>query len=322
MENSNSLSQIPFAGDLWGMKKSFLYQFIAFWSLLWTVAACSVLHKTQIETVSQLCERVDTLSQFPDQVLETLSDSRRERSLYFTATLITPELRVQQLNEVVDFQIKEEKAVQKFLAYSDVLESYFRNLKSLCSPTRYEQYGVQLRGLGRQTDSLIHHYNALGMGMTIPEGYAKWSGKLLGQSAEAIARRKQGEVVRDYVQMADTLVGIYCDTLAHLLAGAPMRSWIEHEKAELAAEYEMYLQLCEPLAGRGREEDRSYLEMRRRLKDCETILRKGKSALQSLKKAHHKLALSLNRRSEIDQVYPEILEFNKLVHEIDFSLSD
>ncbi len=296
------------------MKKSFFYQLTALGGLVWMAVACSVLHKTQIETVGQLCERVDTLSQFPAQVLETLSDSRRERSLYFTATLISPDLRVRQLNDVVDFQIQEEKAFRKFLAYSDVLESYFRNLKSLCAPTRYEQYGVQLRGIGRQLDSLIHHYNSLGVGLVVPEGYAKWSGKLLGQGAEALVRRKQAVLVRDYVQMADTLVGMYCDTLAKLLTGEPMKAWVEHEKQELAAEYTMYLQLCDSLSGR--EEDRFYLEMRRRLKDCETVLRKGKSALQSLKKAHHKLALSLNKRSEIDQVYPEILEFNKLVHEI------
>ncbi len=307
------LSQTASDYDSRGMKNRFFYPLVAWLALLFAIS-CSVLHKTQIESVGQLCERVDTLSRFPEKVLEILSESRRERSLYFTATLHSPDLRVNELNGIADFQIREEKAVQKYLAYSEVLERYFRNLKSLCAPTRYEQFGVELRGLGRQVDSLIHHYNRLGMGMELPEGYAKLSGKLLGQGAETYVRRKQAVSVRDYVQMADTLVGMYCDTLARLLSSDPMKAWVEHEKAELADEYATYLQLCSPKSGR--EEDRAYLKLRRKLLDAEALLRKGKTALTSLKKAHHKLALSLNQRSEIDQVYTEIVEFNAHVSDL------
>ena len=299
------------------MKTTSSLRIVIFYGLclaLTLTASCSVLHPTQLTAVESVCERVDTLSFLPQRVLQMIANNRQERNLYFTATLITPQLRVAQLNDMVDFQIKEEKMIKRYLSYSDVLRSYFLALKRLCAPTRYEQYGVELRGVGRSLDSLIHYYNELEGEQVLPEGYAKLSGKVLGFGAEAYVRRKQAVYVRDYVQLADTLVGMYCDSLAVMIAGPRLKEWIEHEKVELATEYALYLQLCTPLSGR--EEDRFYLEKRRQLKDCETLLRKGKTALTSLKKAHHKLALSLKKRCAIDQIYPEILEFNKLIHQL------
>lgn len=278
------------------------------------MCSCAVLHSSQIQMAEELCDRVDTLHVIPEQVLETLAASRLERGLYFTATLVTEEFRIQQLNELVDFRIEEEKLIRKTLACSDVLGSYFRSLKSLCSPVRYQQFGAEMRGIGRNLDSLIHYYNELGIGIQLPEGYAKTTGKAVGLGTETWVRHKQARYVKDYVQMADTLIGIYCDSLAVLLSGPQIKSLFEHEKIQLEDEYRMYLMLCQPLSGR--EEDRSYLEMRRQLLDAQALLRKVKSALTSLKKAHHKLALSLNQRSEIDQVYPEILEFNAILSQL------
>ena len=177
------------------MKTTSSLRIVIFYGLclaLTLTVSCSVLHPTQLTAVESLCERVDTLSFLPQRVLQMIANNRQERNLYFTATLITPQLRVAQLNDMVDSQIKEEKMIKRYLSYSDVLRSYFLALKRLCVPTRYEQYGVELRGVGRSLDSLIHYYNELE-----GEGYIYWGDMRITVDAEVSSDGDYLEIVLD-----------------------------------------------------------------------------------------------------------------------------
>lgn len=278
-----------------------------------SLTSCSVLTRSQVEAAAGLSERADTLALAPEAALQLLSGVRTERGLYFTAGLTSAEVRVGELERMYAFRTGEEALIRKASVYGNVLASYMRALKSLTSPARYEQFGTELRGLGRNTDSLIRYYNRLEIGAELPENYAREAGRLLGLGAETWVRHRQAALLRDFVRQSDSLMSVCCDSLAAVLDRGELETMIRHEREALSAEYRHFTaRRLSAGTPPGRDEDRAYLELLRTLDRCESLRIRSRSALRSLQRAHRKLAGSLDRRAEIDQVYEEILEFNDI----------
>lgn len=292
--------------------------------LLLGAASCAVLTESQIKCVNSLTTKSDTVTHAPERIFEALAEVRRERGLYFAASLTSSEARYVEMNGLAAGAVEDAKSVKKSTLYADVLDSYLRALRSISSPARYEAYGTRLRGLGIKSDSLIAALNATGWitdiqgeVYDIPTGYAKLAGRAAGYLTENYERLRQARFVRSFVTEGDTLVAATCDALVDLLRGKELSSLYSNELEGLNSNYQAYLRRVEA-AGviPDISNDRNYVRLRGTLETARTTTERCIGALKSLKRAHHKLVGELDKRRDITYFNAETIELNSYCAEL------
>ena len=282
------------------------------------VTGCAVLTESQLKAVNALSTKSDTVATAPEHIFKCLAEVREERGLFYAESLTSAQAKFREMNGLAEGSIADEKVVEKASLYADVLDSYLRALRQLSSETRYTQYGTRLRGLGSKSDSLIVALNKTewikddsGEVYSIPEGYAKMTGKIAGYLTEEYMRRRQAQFVKEIVTEADTLVGKCCDGLSELLTKKECRELYENEAEGLKENYLAYLQRMEAKgAAPSIEEDRNYLTLCKKMNAAKTTSEKCSNALKSLKRAHHKLVGTLAERKDLKEHVAEFEELN------------
>jgi len=135
----------------------------------------------------------------------------------------------------------------------------------------------------------------------------------MGYMGENYARSRQAKVVREFVTEGDTLVAACIDGIIELLKKGELEELIQNESEGLKNNYEAYLHRLE-LSGEIPDisNDRRYIELIKRLEKTKNVRSRCITALQSLKRAHGKLAKELEKRQKADYIFEELLELNTL----------
>ncbi|HIZ85500.1 MAG TPA: hypothetical protein IAC04_03320 [Candidatus Coprenecus stercoravium] len=284
--------------------------------LLAAVSSCATISRAQLEAVSELTFRSDTVSRSPVVLFGELADIRLERGLFYAASLSSGTSRFDELTALAEASMDDEVLVRKAGEYVDVFNSYVRALHSISSERRWKNIGTQMRGVGIRIDSVLYRYNRLDLlPDEVPLGYAKMTGRVLGYVAEEIIRAYQKEAVKNIVIMADTLVSASCDSLMNILRSKEMNALIEHEKQSLRDNYSAYLNAME---AEGRcvpsEYDRRYVELVRKADGLSDVRNRCVSALRSLKNAHASLAESFaaGEKEVTMEQYEDLVRLNRL----------
>lgn len=301
------------------MKRCPLSRIVIFISLFSiTVSGCSVLTKSQIERVSALSVSSDTLAIAPSVILKELSNIRVQRGLYYATSLSSVSLKIKELDNIAEYSVKEEKLFNSVDAYVSILNSYLRALKSISADVRWRSIGTELRGIGRNIDSLIIKYNQSGWSEKLPVGFAKVSGRASAEAGEWIMRNRQAKLVRDYVMSGDSLVKICTSELVEILKKGGVNELIEHESESLKLNYLSYVTSLE---NRGVYLDissaREYITLSVKIENIKKTRDKAISGLQSLKRSHSALIpLLKKRRTEGTLILDEIIELNAIALEV------
>ena len=259
---------------------------------LCAAAGCSPLSKAQIEAVSELSFRSDTISRSPVVLFGEMSGLRLERGLFYAASLSSGQARYEEVTALAETSMDDESLVRKASGYVDAFNSYVRALRSVSSEARWKGLGTEIRGVGTRVDSVLYRYNRLDTGYEdIPTGYARMAGRVLAYVAEEVMQAVQGRAVRNIVVTGDTLVTASCDSLMAILRSDEMNELIRHERESLRDNYAAYLAALE-LRGEPVpfESDRLYVELLRRADELSSVRNSCVSALRSFKNAHAKLA--------------------------------
>lgn len=275
--------------------------------------SCAVLTDSQLKMVNDLAVTSDSLSSAPALLFENLAKVRSERGLYYAASLSSAEARSKEINSLAVAAVSDDKNALKAGVYVDVLESYLRALRSISDRARWKSVGTEFRGLGNNIDSALTRLNSLPwLEEDIHGEVAKLAGQYAGFFAENIMRMHQAKVVKEFVLCSDTLVAGCCDALIEVLKSPSMTLLLDNEKTGLKNNFDAYLYRLEALGTLPDISiDRSYIETYRRLMATSQIRSQCVSSLRSLKKAHHKLLTELQKRHNIDYIYPELFELNK-----------
>ncbi len=280
-------------------------------------SSCAVLTQSQVDLVNKLSVSSDSVAIAPSQVFENLVEIRKERGLYFAASLSSADARFAELNAIAGSTIDDTQITEKVDVYVNVLNSYLRALRSISNDARWENTGREIRGVGRNIDSLFFAYNKLYPDDPIETGTAKQIGESASYIVEELTKRRQAVIVKEFVSRGDTLVSACCDELIALLKKNEIDELILNEDLGLEANFKAYLNAQElngtfPVI----ENDRQYLVLKQEIYDTKKIREKCISSLRSLKKAHSKLLDELQERKRIDQIYEEILELNQQALEL------
>lgn len=279
-------------------------RFLTFTILIICISSCAILTEKQVGSISRMAVYSDSLASAPSVIFSKLADVRKERGFFYVATLSSSEKRVEELDAIYYANLADKKLSKKADASISVLESYLRSIKSLSSPTRWEGAGVEIRGLGRNLDSLVIKYNELGWNEEVSEGDIKEISYSVSYLAEQYLKLRQAEVLRNYLPIGDTLIELCTDQLVEVLKDESLVQLIDNEKIGLREDYLSYVELA------NNNDDRRYLQLLAEIDNIEQIRLKSIRSLQSLKRAHHKIVEQLDRPQEFDVVFDELLELN------------
>ena len=277
-------------------------------------SSCAVLTTSQVQMVNKLTVASDSVAVAPKVIFDELATVRLERGLFYAASLTSAAAREKEINALATAAIADSQLVKRADVYVNVLNSYLRALRSISSDVRWTQYGTEWRGIGRNIDSLIIRMNQTDLLDTeITVGWAKLSGQYMGYINERFVRNRQAKTVKSFVVEGDTLVAACVDGLIELLRKEELNELIENESEGLKNNYNAYLYRLEasgeiPDIGY----DRKYIDLTKRVEKARYTRSRCVTALQSLKRAHNKLAAELVKRQKIDFLFDELLELNTL----------
>ena len=271
------------------------------------VSGCATMNKAQLERINTLAFSCDSISATPTAIFSNLSEIRHERSLMYVASLTDTDNRIKELNAIAAFEQKEEKSAAKAVLYSKVLDSYVKALQSLSSPTRWRQSGVELRSLGRNTDSLITAYNALGWGEPIEFDHSVQVAKTGGYITENIYKRRQYKLVKEVVESCDTIVSSCCNARIAILKDDNIKTLIDNEESGLETDYKSYLNAMS-LAGKIPDQlyDRKYLALKAKITETKHIKTKCINNLHTFRKAHNRVLQEMQKKATYSEFYDDI----------------
>lgn len=285
---------------------------IAGWVLmLILMASCSTLSKSQLKRINSFASAQDSIGTGPRAFFSILADVRQERGLIYAASLTDTETHIHELNAMAKAAVREGQASAKANICFDILSSYARALKSLSADTRWKQYGTELRGIGRNMDSLVIAYNKLDWGTIYEPGLGKELGKTGGYLTEQYMKRRQRKLVMDMLTVGDTIVTACCDALIASLKSDQFTELIDNEEQGLESDYRAYLNSM-----RAQDRfpemavDRTYLCQKAQIETARSLRRQSITMLQSLRKAHKALINEMDKSRSYSEISDDLFELN------------
>ena len=288
---------------------------IAMWCtmlfMLIYMSGCASMTKAQLKRINSLAVVSDSLVTGPGSVLRLLDEVRMDRGLIYAASLQGTDNRIMELNGLADATALETRLAQKSDVCFSILESYIRALRSLSSETRWRQNGTELRGIGRNMDSLAIAYNKLDWGTLYEPGIAKQIGKTSGYLAQQYGKRHQRKAVQAMVEHGNKLVDDCVQSLVAGLKSDEFKSLIENERTGLESNYRAYLSAAS-LTGTvpNTDFDRLYVESRLKIDKAESMRRQCITTLQSFNRAHSALMKEMRNRRTYAEFSDALFELN------------
>ena len=291
---------------------------IALWcTMLFIVvymSGCSSMTKAQLKRVNSLAVVSDSAITGPGSVLRILDQVRLDRGLMYAASLQGADTRIRELNGLADATAQMSRLADKSDVCIDILSSYVRALRSVSSETRWKQNGTELRGIGRNLDSLAIAYNKLDWGTLYEPGIAKQIGRTSGYLAEQYGKRHQRKTVQGMLTHGDKLVDECVQTMVSVLKSDEFKSLIDNERQGLENNYRAYLNAAS-LNGitPDADFDRLYIESRLRVDLAEQTRRRCITMLQSFGRAHSALVKEMRNRRTYSEFMDELFELNRQI---------
>lgn len=289
---------------------------IALWCnvllILFCMSGCAAMSKAQLKRVNALAVASDSAMCGPGSVMQILDEVRMERGLIYAASLQGADTRIQELNGLADAVSSQSRLADNANLCVSILESYIRALRSVSSQDRWKLNGTELRGIGRNMDSLAIAYNQLDWGTLYEPGIAKQIGHTSGYLAEQYGKRRQRYVVKRILQHGDTLVDECVKSLVETLKSTEFRSLIDNERTGLESNYRAYLNSTSLTGSTPLPQfDRIYVENRLKIEQAETLRRRCISMLQSFSRAHSALLKEMDTSPTFTEFTNELYQLNQ-----------
>ncbi len=271
------------------------------------LSSCAALSETHRKAVGAFVGRADTLALSPSVVVSELAQIRRHRGVIYSSTLSSHELRMEELELLINDQTESETLGRAADLSARLLRTYAGALNYLAHTNRYEPFGVVSRSIGRKMDGFAADYNALEWGRPLPAGYGVLAGKLIGAARMRWLRFRQARALRAVVEHGDTLVSLMTANLITSLNSKEFTEMIDYEESALRTAYLTRLRFNTlhngPLLTPA--DDLDYLSLRDSLERVKALRRRTVSALRSLRNAHGKLVVALQKPRKFMEVWAE-----------------
>lgn len=275
-------------------------------------ASCASLSKTQIKRINSLAFASDSISTTPATIFESLDEINHERSLIYVASLTGVENRIQELNNISKYENRPGNIAESSLTYCRILNSYIKAIQSLSNEQRWRRSGVELRAIGRKSDSLIIAYNQLGIGNPIEFTMSKQIGRTSGYLSEQYYKRRQYRLLKDILIVGDTIVRRCCESLIQTLKSDNLIWLIENEERGVESDFRSYLYAMQVRDETPNSEyDRLYLELKEKIHNTKRAKTRSINALHAFSRAHSKLVQEIQKGGDLRSIEEDIIELSE-----------
>ena len=289
------------------MMKTFTFYF-AVLALLPFFVSCAVLSDGQQKNIKKLAVLGSDAAKAPSVMVVKLSEVRLDRGLFYSSTLSSSDVHIAELKALSSAKSEDLKIAKKFDAGIGFLNSYLYALRSLASDGRWEDYGVELRSIGRSLNSSLEKINDLEwFDVELPSDVVKIVSYSAASLSESFMKRRQMLFLRDFIVRGDTLVGVCVDSMVAVLKSEGFRELVENERAGLDNNYKLFLDML-PDGNVSFYYDREFVSNLQKIDDVESLRRGCITSLNAFKRAHSRVASEVLKRKDGDDIYQELID--------------
>jgi hypothetical protein len=279
--------------------KKILYIF----GVIWLLAGCATLTKTQIENVNQFAETTKNFSEYPSKIMEGMADIRFKRGVYYANSLSDPKIHIGELNNVYAQKKFDNKVAEKVDVTFKIIDKYAQSLALLSSDKYEKDLAEKAKAFGVNIDTLISLNNSIDGTTKVPVGIGDAVGQLIVMGGKQFTRVRQAKEIKKFVAMADTLIEAMTNNILDYLESKNINELILNEEKEITRNYLSYLQQT-PRATI--QDELGYMELKAEVDEVRELQEQSIKATKKLRKAHAKLLENIREKKKLKNIIVEL----------------
>lgn len=282
--------------------------------ILW-MTGCSVLTRSQLESVKAYAVATKEYSQYPGLLIKDFAEAQNSIFLLSSPIITDPELAAERV--LAHHKSKTailEEAERLDLSF-DILKEYAKNLEILATPDYFEKTEKNIENAGTHLDRLIENYNSK-FDKTIPGGI----GSLVYQAMVMVGKRyldkKRGDILKEYISKGDPLIKEISEISKGFLEEKVREEWLKDIDQELKSAHSAirkqilmdtlnYPSNSFPIIHLDTQVATLYDDLHRLMKLNQSLL----TSIEELYLAHHSLHLHIQQKKKLTSILEEVALF-------------
>ena len=280
---------------------------------------CATLSSSKREYIQQFGLSTRNLPEYSLKLTDGLSNIRSKRGVYFANTLSTPNLHLNELDNIYNQQKIDEVNSTLFQNSFAMLSLYSTMLLKLSSNSYNEDLYDNIKELEYGLENLITINNQL-TSSNIPTGFINIAAKISFLSGKYYIGHNQNEEIKRLVTSSDSLITDISNNIVFHLKSDNLNSIIENEHMMLSRNYLSYIQQNKQTSVYS---DLDYILLKNNLDKIKALKEKLITSVTNLKLAHNIMAVEVNKKNttldninQIKELLISMSEINQIAKQI------
>lgn len=290
--------------------------------LLPLLSGCSVLTKSQLDSIQVYSLATQEYSQYPAQLINDFVEVQNSIFLLTSPLIFDPERAAARIfahqndqNEIL------EEAERLDLSFT-ILKEYVKNLEVLSTPDYFEKFNSNIKNTGTNLDLLVGRYNSQ-FDKELPEGIGSLVYQSLVMVGQKSLARQRGNILKDYILKGDPLIKEITQVTKEFLERKVSGEWLKQIDLELKSAHTAvrrqivmdtlnYPSNAFQIIQLDTQVDQLYKDSYQLKKLNESLL----IAIDELYPAHHAITVDVQQKKKLTALLTEITSFVAEVHGI------
>ncbi len=287
--------------------------------LVGLIQGCATLSSSKREYIQQFGLSTRNLPEYSLKLTDGLSNIRSKRGVYFANTLSTPNLHLNELDNIYNQQKIDEVNSTLFQNSFAMLSLYSTMLLKLSSNSYNEDLYDNIKELEYGLENLITINNQL-TSSNIPTGFINIAAKISFLSGKYYIGHNQNEEIKRLVTSSDSLITNISNNIVFHLKSDNLNSIIENEHMMLSRNYLSYIQQNKQTSVYS---DLDYILLKNNLDKIKALKENLIISVTNLKLAHNIMAVEVNKKNttldninQIKELLISMSEINQIAKQI------
>ena len=304
------------------IQKSKGKRFLLILFLFSILTGCSVLTKSQIDSIHVYSLATQEYSQYPAQLIKDFVEVQNNIFLLTSPLIFNPERAADRIfsHQMDQSEILEE-AERLDLSFT-ILKEYAKNLEILSTPGYFEKFNTNIKNTGTNLDLLVDRYNTQ-FDKKLPEGVGSLVYRSLVLVGKESIARQRGNILKNYILKGDPIIKEITEVTKEFLEGKVSEVWLKQIDLELKSAHTAvrrqivvdtlnYPSSAFHIIQLDTRVDQLYKNIYQLKKLNESLL----ISLDELYPAHHAITIDVRQKKKLTTILTEITLFVAEVHDI------
>lgn len=200
------------------------------------VSSCSVLTKSQLESIKIYAVATQEYAQFPGLLIQDYVEIQSNIFLITSPLISHPDRAASRLLSHHHDKTAILGEAEKLDLSFDILKEYAKSLEILSNPDYFEKVNHNLKNTGNNLDHLIESYNSK-FDRTIPGGLGSLVYQSLVLASKSYLDPKRGQILKEYIGKGEPLIREISEFTKDFLGGKVGEEWIRDIDLELESSH-------------------------------------------------------------------------------------